>query len=94
MLSFETIGQSALFNQLSSLLKDSEVTLDTLFKIITGDVGSIIYVLVGIIVCVAFKNSLEIMKKLNWRWAVVTAVIALLSFMLLSKENPFIYFQF
>ena len=88
MLSFETIGQPSLLSELITLLKNSEATLDTLFKIVKGDVGSIIYVLIGIIVCVAFKNSLEIMKKLNWRWAVVTAVIAVLSLMLFSKRTP------
>jgi type IV secretory pathway VirB2 component (pilin) len=76
------------------LLKDSETSLDALFKIVTGDAGSIIYVLIGIMVCLAFKNSLEIMKKLNWRWAIGAALIAVLSLMLISKESPFIYFQF
>jgi hypothetical protein len=34
------------------------------------------------------------MKKLNWRWAIGAALIAVLSLMLISKESPFIYFQF
>ena len=94
MLSFETIELSSSLSELSSLLKDSETSLDALFKIVAGDAGSIIYVLIGIMVCLAFKNSLEIMKKLNWRWAIGAALIAVLSLMLISKESPFIYFQF
>jgi hypothetical protein len=63
-------------------------------KIVVGDESSIIYVLIGIMICVAFKNTNEIMAKLNWRWGVGGALLAVLSLMFLSKENPFIYFQF
>jgi hypothetical protein len=94
MINFETIELSSLLNKYVSMSRHSESFLDTVFTIVAGDAGSVMCVLIGIVVCVAFKNSLEIMKKLNWRWAVGTALMAMLSLMLLGKESSFIYFQF
>ena len=94
MVRFETIEIGSLPGTVLLLLKNFEISLDSLIALLSGDDVSVVYVLIGIIVCVAFKNSFEIMKKLNWGWAVGASLLAVLSLMLLSKESPFIYFQF
>jgi D-alanyl-lipoteichoic acid acyltransferase DltB (MBOAT superfamily) len=94
MLNYETIELSSFPRDYFSTLSNSELFLETFSTLFTGNEGSIVYVLIGIMVCVAFNNSLEIIKKLNLWWAVGTALIAVFSLMLLSKENPFIYFEF
>ena len=94
MVSFETIELTSSLNAALGLVSNVEMSLEWFVPLLSGDGASLIYVASGIILCVAFKNSLEIMKKLNWGWAIGASLLAVLSLMMLSKENPFIYFQF
>ena len=78
------------------LLKDYGISFGPWLKMIQEDSRSLLYVLTGIMICVLFKNSLEIKKgiTLNWYWAIGTSLIAVFSLMWLNKESAFLYFQF
>jgi D-alanyl-lipoteichoic acid acyltransferase DltB (MBOAT superfamily) len=94
MLDVGTINLYSIPGTLVSMMRNIESFHDAAIILGKGNEGSLICVLIGITVCVACKNSLEMIKTLHWRLAVGAAFMAVLALMFLGKENPFIYFRF
>ena len=78
------------------VLQDWGVSFGPWLRTIRGDDASFFYVVVGIVICIVCKNSLEIQERirLNPYWAIALSLLAGVSLIWLDRESSFLYFQF
>ena len=78
------------------LLKDYGISFGPWLKMIRGDNTFLLYVALGIIICMVCRNSHELKQsmRLKWYWAIGTSLIAAFSLVWLHKGSTFVYFQF
>jgi D-alanyl-lipoteichoic acid acyltransferase DltB (MBOAT superfamily) len=78
------------------LLKDYGISFGPWLKMLQGDSYSLLYVAIGMLICILCRNAVEITERvrLNWYVALATSLLAVFSLMWLDKENTFLYFQF
>ena len=83
-------------NKIHNLLKDYGISFGSWAPRIQGDNHPLLCVVIGIVLCVACRNSLEIKERfpLNWYGAIALSLIAVLSLIRLYQGNTFLYFQF
>ena len=77
-------------------LEDLGISFGPWLKTIRGNDISFLYVVMGIVICIACRNSLEIKERisLNRYWALLISLLASISLIFLDKESSFLYFQF
>jgi len=78
------------------LAKDYGISFGAWLPGIKGDIRSLAYVILGLILCIACKNSLEIKERitLHLYGAIAVSLLAVFSLMWLNQGNTFMYFQF
>jgi D-alanyl-lipoteichoic acid acyltransferase DltB (MBOAT superfamily) len=78
------------------LLKDYGLSFGPWLKMLQGDSYALLYVAIGMLICILCRNALEITERmrLNWYFALGTSLLAVFSLMWLEKESTFLYFQF
>lgn len=79
------------------VLRDWGVSFGPWLKMIRGNDFSFLYVVMGIVICIACKNSMEIKERISlnpYYWAIALSLMAGISLIWLDRESSFLYFQF
>jgi len=96
MFGFGGIVLPAQLHNALHILTDSGLSFGPWLAMTQGDSYSLLYVVIGMLICILCRNALEITERmrLNWYFALGTSLLAVFALMWLEKESTFLYFQF